>query len=166
MPGATARKTKTSRKPGTVATVRRKALKASRLGIGGWFLLARSFWWVTVAFVGLRVVGYSRCVRALVRRLREPVRSYDADRLGELASSVDIASRNHVLTVTCLPRSMALLRLARAEGFPAEVRIGVDRPEESSIRAHAWVEVEGQVVGDRQDIGDEFARLERHLRGG
>jgi hypothetical protein len=45
----------------------------------------------------------------------------------------------------CLPRSLALFRFLCAMGFPARHVIGVDL---APFRAHAWVEVHGEVVLD------------------
>jgi hypothetical protein len=46
----------------------------------------------------------------------------------------------------CLPRSLVLFRLLRAQGEAAELVIGLPR-EASSSDAHAWVEIDGRVVG-------------------
>ena len=46
----------------------------------------------------------------------------------------------------CLPRALALFSLLVEEGYDARLAIGL--PEVSaSIRAHAWVEIEGIDVG-------------------
>jgi hypothetical protein len=46
----------------------------------------------------------------------------------------------------CLPRSLVLFRLLRAQGEAAELVIGLPS-EASSSDAHAWVEIDGRVVG-------------------
>lgn len=50
--------------------------------------------------------------------------------------------------LTCLPRSLALCRLLRERGHPAEVKIGVRR-EAGQLQAHAWVELHGEVLGEK-----------------
>ncbi len=51
------------------------------------------------------------------------------------------------LRLTCLPRSLALCSLLREQGHPAVVRIGVRR-EAGQLLAHAWVELDGDVLGE------------------
>lgn len=65
--------------------------------------------------------------------------------LNELARVVHgMAAR---LRLSCLPRSLALCRLLRERGYPAEVKIGVRR-EAGRLRAHAWVELRGELLGE------------------
>lgn len=45
---------------------------------------------------------------------------------------------------TCLAQSIALTRMLRKKGVPANVRIGVTA--DGAFAAHAWVEVDGAVV--------------------
>ncbi len=52
------------------------------------------------------------------------------------------------LRMTCLPRSLALCSLLRERGHSAEVRIGV-RHEAGKLLAHAWVELHGEVLGEK-----------------
>jgi hypothetical protein len=142
-----------------MAAIRRKLRKATGFDAAFWRTLAEAYLWVTTAWLGLRLVGYLRLKTALADARVGRVRPYDRSELGELAEAVDVAARNHLLSITCLPRSLALCRLARARGFPAEIQFGVAR-RGAGFRAHAWVEVDGHIVGDRQDVDIEFARLE------
>lgn len=65
-----------------------------------------------------------------------------------LALAVHRAARFGVFRPRCLTRSIALHRLLRHARLPAEIRVGVRR-EGATILAHAWVELYGQVLGDR-----------------
>jgi len=73
--------------------------------------------------------------------------------------AVGAAARVTIPPATCLPRALVLCRLLRESGLPAEVRIGVRRADET-LQAHAWVELRGEVVGDRSDIAHTFKPLE------
>ena len=68
------------------------------------------------------------------------------------------ATANRLSPASCLPRSTALRRLLRWHGHPAELRLGVRR-ENGRTLGHAWVEVEGTVVGDRPDFVRSFVVL-------
>jgi len=48
--------------------------------------------------------------------------------------------------------------LLRRRGFPAKVVIGVRK---IPFLAHAWVELEGQVVGDHDSIRSKFIAMEK-----
>jgi|GEM_PF-1576270 hypothetical protein len=76
-----------------------------------------------------------------------------------IAAAVRRAARITYPYPTCLVRSIALARMLARKGFPAEVRFGVRPPVDGVLAAHAWVEVDGRVVGDRADIGSEFQPL-------
>lgn len=120
----------------------------------------RAALWLLLVRVLLRWLSLPRLQARLARGLAPPSRGYDPAALAPIAEAVDIAARNLLPPATCLPRALVLWRQARAVGFPAELRIGVARPE-GALRAHAWLEVEGRVVGDRADVARVYAPLER-----
>ena len=72
----------------------------------------------------------------------------NAAQLERLATAVDRVARFGVFRPTCLVRAVALERqIRRANAGPAVVRIGV-RPVSGKLLAHAWIELDGRVVGD------------------
>jgi len=79
----------------------------------------------------------------------------DDARLERLALAVDRVARFGVFRPTCLVRAVALERqIRRANAGPAVVKVGVSQTA-GKLMAHAWIELEGQV------IGDEPARVRR-----
>jgi hypothetical protein len=72
--------------------------------------------------------------------------------------AMDIACIWYPKHVLCLQRSAATVCLLRSYGVPAEMVIGV---QQMPFRAHAWVEVEGGVVNDKQYTGEMYAALVR-----
>jgi hypothetical protein len=50
----------------------------------------------------------------------------------------------------CLARSIAVVRLLRAERLPGRLVLGVRR-EAATARAHAWVQVDGAPLGEDPD---------------
>jgi hypothetical protein len=84
-----------------------------------------------------------------------------ADRKREIArvvKMVGVAARNHVRPMTCLRQSLALQRLLWERGVEAELKFGV-RKMEGELQAHAWLEWEGEPVGDMALTAGEFAVL-------
>ncbi|MBE9212007.1 lasso peptide biosynthesis B2 protein [Plectonema cf. radiosum LEGE 06105] len=60
---------------------------------------------------------------------------------------------------TCLRKSLALWFLLRRQGIPTELQIGT-RFDKEEFQAHAWVEYQGYVVGDRPQVKQYFASFE------
>jgi hypothetical protein len=100
---------------------------------------------------------------ALLRRVRSmpaPHRAPDEQRLARLAVAVDRVARHGVFTPTCLVRAVALERLIqRANAGSAIVKVGVAQ-HAGGFFAHAWVEIEGRVVGDEASFVRRFTPLE------
>lgn len=124
---------------------------------------------VPLVWLGLRALGYARCRRWLtVRPGRAPVAPEPAA-AAELAKSyaraVSIAAGNVPCRARCLERSLALWWLLRRRGVAAELRIGVRKPE-SELEAHAWVELDGLAINDRDDVGERYAAFEECAASG
>lgn len=74
----------------------------------------------------------------------------DDARLERLALAVDRVARFGLFRPTCLVRAMALERqIRRANAGAAVVRVGVTQVA-GELLAHAWIELEGQVIGDEE----------------
>lgn len=72
-------------------------------------------------------------------------------RAWQLALAVNRVARFGLTRPRCLARAIALHRLLDADGEGGSiVRVGVRRGR-SGFEAHAWVEIGGVVVGDRED---------------
>ena len=78
--------------------------------------------------------------------------------LGNICSAVDSACTWYWKGVLCLQRSAVLTCLLRERGVPAEMVIGV---QQAPFRAHAWAEVNGNVVSDRPSAVERWAVLDR-----
>ena len=62
---------------------------------------------------------------------------------------------------TCLKKSLVLWYLLHRQGIDSQLQIGV-RLEQGQFQAHAWVEYQGTVVGDRHDVRQHYTALD-HL---
>ncbi len=59
---------------------------------------------------------------------------------------------------TCLTRALALQAMLRRRGYPAALRIGVAKPRDQALEAHAWVELDGQAYLGGPEL-DRFAPM-------
>ena len=77
-----------------------------------------------------------------------------------VARAIDRASRHGFTRPQCLVRAIALQRMLEGRKIVGSVvRIGVRRDQAGTINAHAWVELNGLVLGDRTDHTATFAPL-------
>jgi hypothetical protein len=126
-----------------------------RLTRADWCVLAESVALAVTLEVALRVLSFSRLVRALGRARSIPLLANrpasDGDvaaaRLARLAAA---AYRCLPVPSTCLRVSLVLFVMLRRRGWPAELRIGV-RKLCDTLDAHAWIEHDGVVVGSPVD---------------
>ena len=109
--------------------------------------------------VELRVLGYKRLLERIERGpATDTVSPRRLRRARRFAGWLEQASHRHAVRARCLHRSLALHAWLRRKGLPSELKIGV-RKENGELRAHAWVELAGHVVNDRQESVAAFAPL-------
>jgi hypothetical protein len=97
--------------------------------------------------------------------LRRKVQDYPIERAGsspdlvqKICAAMDTASIFYWKEVLCLQRSSATTCLLRHHGVPAQMVIGV---RQMPFKAHAWVEVRGEVVNDRPYIPSTYTSLDK-----
>lgn len=76
----------------------------------------------------------------------------------------EAASQHGVVRGSCLSKSIVLEHLLRRQGWDATVHVG-GRKEGRSFEAHAWVELDGRVVNDSEDVRGRFAPFEGQVSG-
>jgi hypothetical protein len=114
--------------------------------------------------------------------MRIKLRKSDTNELGKLlqaehiiATSVDLsvdlhrawlmvnrAARTQGRPTMCLPRSLVLADMLRSRGHNAALKIGVNmsrNTDSKDFSAHAWVEVNGDVVGEKATVENRFLEL-------
>ncbi len=96
--------------------------------------------------LALRAFGLGR-VETLLDRIPAGRRASRTEPLPALVRRVEQAVARAPVPVRCLARAVCLRWLLRRHGFDARLRVGaaLDR---GAFRAHAWVEIDGRVVGD------------------
>ncbi|HTY56224.1 MAG TPA: lasso peptide biosynthesis B2 protein [Candidatus Binataceae bacterium] len=115
--------------------------------------------------VGLKLTTLPRLSGAVARYASNPLlkhlpllnRKFTLDRLCALA---DLAARVTYGSGRCLGRSLLILWLLKIRGHPAELLVGVNK-QQAVFNAHAWIETEGRVIGDRPETTEQFAILLR-----
>lgn len=150
---------------------------------GGWKLLrglavlpASEWWELACAQIALLQAQVLLCVRPTGSLVDDHSRPERADRSGievsafrvsppppdaafRAARAVRRAAQYGVFRPRCLVRSVALHRLLERRGVVgSRIRVGVRR-EQGRFEAHAWVELDGRVLGDTPSHTSGFTRL-------
>jgi len=114
---------------------------------------------VPVYRLALKALGYERFhIRFITSCLstKTPPSIDQAKHQGQLVNMAvsAIAGRDN-----CLLRSVMLSRRLAKQGLATKIIFGVGK-EEAAFQAHSWVEVEGVVINDREDIAQMHAVFE------
>ena len=78
------------------------------------------------------------------------------------ARMVKMAIKHGIYRATCLPESLVLWSLLTRRGLPADLRIGTSI-DSNQLKAHAWVEIQGIVINDADDVHARFASFTRNI---
>jgi hypothetical protein len=132
---------------------------ARHLSLSEWLLLAQAWWVLFGFFLSLHWISLERLEKSF-----HLARGKKVDPSGVLVFArrlqklVFLASRLHLLSITCLARACTLHWMLGRRGIPSRLCIGMNRSL-VGIHAHAWVELMGQAVGEPEDIDERFTVL-------
>lgn len=124
----------------------RPAIRFLRLPAGERSLVLQAIPLLARSVVSLKLFGFKRCYHGSMNAAAAHSRPIQGLRLDAAALAVKRAS-NGMAIGTCLSRSLALRALLHKNGVETEFRIGVDK-EEGELKAHAWLEYNGQPIGE------------------
>jgi hypothetical protein len=63
------------------------------------------------------------------------------------------------VAAVCLVKAFALRWMLAQHGIPVQLRIGANKASEG-IHPHTWVEIDGQPIGESEDITERFKVLD------
>lgn len=113
--------------------------------------------WELLRYDILQAVFGFRCVHSELSRYR-PAELAPLGAEDEVRDAVACALTLYWKRVRCLQRACVTARLLRRQGVPAELVVGFRHPP---FLGHAWVEIEGRVVGDSQAYKRRLYILDR-----
>ena len=93
-----------------------------------------------------------------IRNYPTGIKVASPDSVERICSAVDMACIWYCKEVLCLQRSAATACLLRKYGVSAHLVIGA---QQMPFKAHAWVEVGGRVVNDKQYVPEMYGILTR-----
>jgi hypothetical protein len=148
-------------KPGSMALGQdiRSLLRLVRRSPGQqWLVLEAAATLLTVKIM-LLFVPFARW-RTLLRTEEDyPSAASLESRVVDIVWSVERVSSRFPMSLTCLPRALAVRSMMARRRLHGTLSIGVSRRDRGRFEAHAWIEFRGKVIiGDMPDLA-RFARL-------
>jgi hypothetical protein len=119
-------------------------------------------------WIGLRLIGFRRWERVLAVfaptvNTTGPAQGASVQKSALLVARMqEAAARNLFFRANCLEQSLVLCWLLRRRGIDAVLRIGA-RKESERFEAHAWVELDSQVLNDASAEHRHFVPFERPI---
>jgi hypothetical protein len=137
----------------------RKLRTARTFSFHDWWILFQAWGLLLAVDLGLRVLPFRR-IQGFVERGGGNSRpeAAVAETIRHYGRFVHIAARHHLYPMLCLRRSLVLQWLLGRQGIRTDLRFGVQK-EMDDFSAHAWLEYEGQPVGEPQNIETRFLPL-------
>lgn len=138
-----------------------KIQTAFSLSLQDWWILTQAWFALLFFDLGLRVVGFRKLhtrVSNIGNRIAVEMPEEKAITIQRTRKLLDIASRNHLYSMTCLRRSLALMWMLARSGIRTELRFGA-RKENGVLSAHAWLEHNGMPIGEPEVVTERFTTL-------
>ena len=149
---------------GFYRSLRRKAEMWRSLSKSDRALVKRAMFLLPIVAASLKTVGLRRTQSWLTRNSLGPIvppTEQTRSNVRRTAQMVAVACRRHPLRNGCLPRTIVLWSLLRRRGIEADVRIGVCCDTEGAVKAHAWLEWNGEVLNDAADVARQYLPFNR-----
>ena len=149
---------------GFYRSLRRKAETWHSLSKSDRALVIKAMFLLPIVATSLKTVGLRRTQSWLTRNSLGPIlppTEQTRANVRRAAQMVAVACRRHPLRSNCLPRTIVLWSLLRRRGIDADVRIGVRCDTEGAVKAHAWLEWNGEVLNDAADVARQYLPFNR-----
>lgn len=106
----------------------------------------------------LAVESKFRRVHSLVREWKISKRGQQDRAVERVSEAINRACCWYPKRVLCLQRSVVTICMLRDIGVPAEMVLGANR---LPFKAHAWVEVAGQPINERENVRQSYLVWDR-----
>ena len=143
--------------------------KVQKLSWSERWLLVQAFWLLPLTALSLHCLGLRR-ICDISARWHPPPQNPGGDseqllcRAFSTAQLVQAAARYGLCSPKCLSKSLVLWWLLKRQGIPGVLRIGVS-PLGERLEAHAWVEFQGVVLNDSDDVHQRYAPFHGDILG-
>jgi prolyl oligopeptidase len=119
------------------------------------------FFFSLLGLFAFDLLGFGRNFSKARRFLQKGItaeRTYRAEVITGVCQAVNLASIWYPKQVRCLQRSVVTTALLRHYGVPAYMAVGA---QNIPFKAHAWTEVNGKAINERNDVQKIYSVWER-----
>lgn len=117
-------------------------------------------WKALVALLAFDLLGFGRNfakMHRFVSRWKTSHRTVADDTVNSVCAAINYACVWYPKRVLCLQRSAVTTCLLRHRGVPGRMVLGA---QDLPFKAHAWTEVEGRAVNERNDVQQVYSVLD------
>ncbi len=145
-------------------TMRKRLTQLQALTADDWRVLLVAMLLLPLIALALRLKGF-KWTQALLSGQSKSTSPIPADDQAKMAQSiarmVAVAANHGPYRANCLKKSLVTWWLLEHRGIVTELKIGVNK-EVEDFNAHAWVECQGKVLNESDDVGERFSAFGSH----
>lgn len=122
--------------------------KLLRLSAGDYQLLLKTFVLLGLVRLGLWLLPFPNLRQAIAKVSQPNPKQLQVKQVsvGKIIWAVNVSSYYMPGGVKCFARALTTQVLISRQGYSPQLRIGVAKGEGGQFEAHAWVEIQGQVI--------------------
>lgn len=141
--------------------IRKRLKQLHELALSEWRVLLLSMLLLPLIALSLRVKGLKWTRDMLANRVPSGhkttiTKSEQLRRAQSVARMVSVAANHGLYRTNCLKISLLSWWLLQRQGITTSLVIGVNK-DNGDLNAHAWVEYQGTVLTDKDNVGEQFA---------
>jgi len=126
-----------------------------------WWIILVAIFTLPMIALSLKFTDFKQTKNRMARLIPTgiegiPAREDDLSRAQLISRAVAIAGNNGVYHANCLKQSLLLWWLLARRGIPSELKLGTQKIPQETFSAHAWVEYNGEVLGDFSGLEHQF----------
>ena len=132
----------------------RKLSTACQIPLNHWIILIKS--WFIMLYIRLRMdlTPFKSWKQWLINSPADQLRPLDKREESTVVNyrrMITLASRYHLITANCLPKSLALKWMLEKENIDSELKLGLNL-DKNNFHGHAWLQRNEIVLNDNHDV--------------
>ncbi len=126
-----------------------------------WWIILVALFTLPIIALSLKLSGFKQTKERLSRfiptRMADiSAREDDLPRAQLISRAVTISGNHGVHHANCLKQSLLLWWLLARRGILCELKLGTQKIPQETFSAHAWVEYNGEVLGEPTELQHQF----------
>ncbi len=133
----------------------------AELSLLQWWIILVALFTLPVIALSLKLSGFKQTKKRMSRLIPTGIdgisaREDDLSRAQLISRAVTISGNHGVHHANCLKQSLLLWWLLARRGILCELKLGTHKLPQETFSAHAWVEYNGEVLGEPTELQHQF----------